>query len=91
MERALATTCPGEAVAIFALARAAATGLLSIPTEGISRSRAAKFVVPRPQNGSITQSPRLLCVLRKRSGAYPSGKAAVAFHRLCLALFDVRR
>jgi hypothetical protein len=38
----------------LALAIAAATGLLSIPTDGIPFSRAARFVVPLPQNGSYT-------------------------------------
>jgi hypothetical protein len=68
IERALATILPGSAEASFALASAAATGLLSIPTDGIPSKRAAKFVVPRPQNGSMTQSPRFPNSFNTRSG-----------------------
>jgi hypothetical protein len=49
-----------EVVASLAFAIAAATGLLSTPTEGIPFKRAAKFVVPRPQKGSKTH----LCAAR---------------------------
>src|SRR5204863_6262347 len=40
----------------------------SIPTEGMRSRRAAKFVVPRPQNGSMTHSPGLPCRLSTFSG-----------------------
>src|SRR6266540_3892435 len=40
----------------FAAATAAATGFTSMPTVPSPRSRAANSVVPRPQNGSSTQS-----------------------------------
>jgi hypothetical protein len=50
---------------------AAATGFESIPREGSPRSREAKFVVPRPQNGSRTQSP-----LEARLPRMPRGKSS---------------
>lgn len=53
---ASATIAPGLVLASFASLIAAATGLLSIPTVPIPSMRAAKFVVPLPQNGSITHS-----------------------------------
>jgi hypothetical protein len=54
---AAAATRQGVEWACLARATAAATGLLSIPTEGSRSARAAKSVVPRPQNGSSTHWP----------------------------------
>jgi hypothetical protein len=59
-------TAWGVVSASFAAATAVAKGLLAMPTEERSNSRAANNVVPRPQNGSRTQSPALaFCSTRK--------------------------
>jgi hypothetical protein len=50
------TIASGVVLASFASLMAVATGLLSIPTVPMPSMRAAKFVVPLPQNGSITHS-----------------------------------
>jgi hypothetical protein len=68
MALASAMTRSGAALAIFAFATATPTGLLSSPSEHIPSNRAAKFVVPRPQKGSMTQSPRLPCLFSTRHG-----------------------
>jgi hypothetical protein len=62
------TTLLGLVVTSFAFAIATAIGLESMPTEDKPNSRAAKLVVPLPQNGSSTHSFVPALSLRMFSG-----------------------
>jgi len=65
---AVLMTAANEVVDIFAVAIAVATGLLSSPIEGKRSNRAAKLVVPRPQNGSNTHAPPRTSFLKTFKG-----------------------